>query len=51
MSTAVEFLRKNQPHAFGRTLVIMTYQLKEGFLSFDALGYNATLAQEVRFLL
>jgi choline dehydrogenase-like flavoprotein len=30
-----------------RTLTILTYELKEGILSFDALGYNATLATEV----
>ncbi|EKM74904.1 hypothetical protein AGABI1DRAFT_109751 [Agaricus bisporus var. burnettii JB137-S8] len=28
------------------TLTIMTYKLKPGFLSFDALSYNATLKQE-----
>jgi hypothetical protein len=29
------------------TLTILTYKLKEPFLSFDALGYNATLKAEV----
>lgn len=28
------------------TITILTYQLKNGFLSFDALGYNATLLAE-----
>jgi hypothetical protein len=30
------------------TLTILTYELKEPFLSFDALGYNATLNAEAR---
>ncbi len=30
------------------TLTLLTYALKDGFLSFDALQYNSTLLAEVR---
>ncbi|KAF5353559.1 hypothetical protein D9756_008091 [Leucocoprinus leucothites] len=33
-----------------QTLTILTYKLKPGFLSFDALGYNQTLAAEQQLL-
>lgn len=39
--------KKNSLKRFISTITIMTYKLKPGFLSFDALSYNETLLQEV----